>query len=86
VAHAARWDSTVPQRGMFHVAVLTADLGLVFASLGLYGLRLLRVTVGTLGIGYGLTFQGSCPRRRCLALASGGGPNTRSLFATKSAD
>ena len=51
MAHAARWDGTVPQGGMFDVAVLTANLCLVFASLGLHGLRLLRVTVDTLGIG-----------------------------------
>ena len=81
MAHAALWDSIGSQGGMFHVAVLTADLGLVFASLGLYGLRLLRVTLDTLSIGYRRRWRG-------LDLLGGSsrGPNTRSLFTTKSAN
>jgi len=82
MAHAALWDSIGSQGGMFHVAVLTADLGLVFASLGLYGLRLLRVTLDTLSIGY----RRRWPRGLDLLGGSSRGPNTRSLFTTKSAN
>lgn len=82
MAHAALWDSIGSQRGMFHVAVLTADLGLVFASLGLYGLGLLWVTLDTLSVCYGRRW----PRGFDLLGGSSRGPNTRPLFTTKSAN
>ena len=53
MAHAAFRDSIGPLRGVFHVAILTANLCPVFSSLSLYGLRLLRMAVYALSVSYG---------------------------------
>jgi len=51
MAQATLWNSTCPQGGVFQVAALAADLGLVLASLRVYSCRLLGVAMDTMRIG-----------------------------------
>ena len=65
VTHATRWNGTGSQGRMFHMAVLTPNLGLVLGSFFRNRLRLLRVTIDTLSVSYSLYY------RCCFCLARG---------------